>query len=446
MEFSIKRRWLKRNCILFFGILFIFEFIYVTFLKTFNSDSFDIQLFSLTVSKNNNKKFFNHIQPFYHPVSCQNLFESDPNELKHALALLSGSKYLPLIADNKYNITFEQCHIYRSERFNESFHGEDTSINQQFPLAFNILMHEKVEQFERLLRIIYRPQNYYCIHVDSDASISVYEGVKSIVQCFNNVVLSSKREKVIYATFSRLQADLNCMQDLIKYPSWKYLLNVANTELPLKTNSELVQILSIYRGYNDIEGRWKTRDMIRTEYVWKISNTTGASYLSHLRPINEKKKPPPGNVEIVKGSAYGAFSRAFVEFIQTNPVAKELLDWSRDTFSPDEHYWATLNYNIHLHAPGGYQAKSDPTEWTARFVIWDRHKCHGHVVHGICIFSTVDLPVLSNRHELFANKFHLNVDPIVYQCLEELLINRSKINLPLKNVAFYRRMPFLLPS
>ncbi|CAF1113371.1 unnamed protein product [Rotaria sordida] len=435
MQLLINRRLLKHNCILFFGILFIFEFIYFTFLQIINSDPFNIQFSTVRLPKNNsNKKFFKHIQPFYHPVSCQNLFESDPDELKHALALLSSSRSLPLIADNQYNITYEQCHIYRSERFNESFHLEDTLINRQFPLAFNILMYENVEQFERLLRIIYRPQNFYCIHVDSDASLNVFEGVKSIVQCFNNVF------------FIKLQADLNCMQDLIKYSSWKYLLNIANTELSLKTNSELVKILSIYRGYNDIAGRWKTRIIPRTKYVWKIINTTSTSYLSHLRQTNEKKKPPPGNVEIVKGSAYGAFSRAFVEFIQTNSVAKDLLDWSRDTFSPDEHYWATLNYNTHLHPPGGYQAKRDPTAWTARFVIWGKRNCRGQVVHSICIFSTVDLPILFNRHELFANKFHLNDDPIAYQCLEELILNRSKIDLPLNDAVFYRRMPFLLPS
>jgi hypothetical protein len=171
-------------------------------------------------------------------------------------------------------------------------------------------MHENVEQFERLLRVIYRPQNFYCIHVDNNASSDVFEGVKSIVQCFDNVFLSSKREKVLYATFSRLQADLNCMQDLLQYPSWKYLLNVANTELPLKTNSELVKILSIYRGYNDIEGRWKSRNLHRTEYVWQAINAAPGNdqQVPHLRKTEEKKKPPPGNMEIVKGSAYGMFS------------------------------------------------------------------------------------------------------------------------------------------
>jgi hypothetical protein len=55
----------------------------------------------------------------------------------------------------------------------------------------------------------------------------------------------------------------------------------------------------------------------------------------------------------------GAFSRSFVEFTQTSPVAKELLDWSRDTYSPDEHYWATLNFNTHLHTPGGYKGMNE---------------------------------------------------------------------------------------
>lgn len=91
-------------------------------------------------------------------------------------------------------------------------------------------------------------------------------------------------------------------------------------------------------------------------------------------------------------------------------------------------------------------AKSDPTEWTARFVNWGTRNCHGRVLHGICIFGTADLPTLYNRHELFGNKFHLKMDPIAYQCVEELLINRSNLDLPLNDAIYYRRMPFLLPS
>ena len=68
--------------------------------------------------------------------------------------------------------------------------------------------------------------------------------------------------------------------------------------------------------------------------------------------------PPPHDIDIVRGSAYGVFSREFVEFIIKDPRARDLLKWSEDTFSPDEHYWATLHHqyaNPHLKAPGGFR-------------------------------------------------------------------------------------------
>lgn len=295
MHFTINRRLLRNNCIFFFLIFFILELIHITFFKGYETIPSEINFPPLNILQKQivgkNTKSFEHLQPFSYPVSCQNLYESDPDELKHALALLADLKQPSLLSDQQYNITKDQCQFYRSERFNEQFHQEDSTINRLFPLAFTILMFENVEQFERLLRVIYRPQNFYCIHVDNDASVQVLQAVKAIVQCFDNVILASKQEKVLYATFSRLQADLNCMQDLIKYPAWKYLLNVANTELPLKTNSELVKILSIYRGYNDIEGRWKSRNVHRTEYVWQVVDTGGENnqQVPQLRKTNEKR-------------------------------------------------------------------------------------------------------------------------------------------------------------
>ena len=255
--------------------------------------------------KESEHRHFEDLQPFTYAVSCSKLFEGDPDEHKRALALLTGAKTARVIADKHYRISHNQCHAYRSERFNESFHREDTLTNQQFPLAYSILMYDNVEQFERLLRLIYRPQNFYCIHIDSDAPIDVQQGARSIVKCFDNVFLATKQEDVFYGTFSRVQADLNCMQDLIRYPSWKYLLNMANSELPLKSNSELVKILSIYRGYNDIEGNWKSRNTERTKYVWEFINTSNGTHAARLRMTERTKSPPPGNMDIAKGSAYG---------------------------------------------------------------------------------------------------------------------------------------------
>jgi hypothetical protein len=91
-------------------------------------------------------------------------------------------------------------------------------------------------------------------------------------------------------------------------------------------------------------------------------------------------------------------------------------------------------------------AKSDPTRWTARFVNWGEQHCYGHVQRCVCVFGVGDLPSLLNRYELFANKFQLKTDPIAHQCQEQLILTRSRGDLPLNNATYYRHMPFLVPS
>lgn len=79
-----------------------------------------------------------------------------------------------------------------------------------------------------------------------------------------------------------------------------------------------------------------------------------------LKKTPAKHVPPPHGLEIVKCSAYGAFTRSFVKFVITDQIAKDLLEWAKAVFSPDELYWATLNYNTLVQAPGGFKGEYTP--------------------------------------------------------------------------------------
>ena len=49
------------------------------------------------------------------------------------------------------------------------------------------------------------------------------------------------------------------MEELWSHKKWKYFINLTGQEFPLKTNLELVRILTAYNGANDLEGtikRW----------------------------------------------------------------------------------------------------------------------------------------------------------------------------------------------
>ena len=133
-----------------------------------------------------------------------------------------------------------------------------TQEESDFPIAYSIMMYKDVEQVERLLRLIYRPQNIYCIHVDKKSNASIYNAMKSIATCFDNVFMSTRRVSVSWGNFEVLEADLICMEELLqRSKSWKYFINPTGQELPLRTNYELVKIFKAYNGANDIEGTIK---------------------------------------------------------------------------------------------------------------------------------------------------------------------------------------------
>ena len=56
----------------------------------------------------------------------------------------------------------------------------------------------------------------------------------------------------------------------------------------------------------------------------------------------QDKIPPPGGIEIFSGMAYNFFTREFIEWAREDEEVGELIEWSKDTFSPDEFIWATI--------------------------------------------------------------------------------------------------------
>jgi hypothetical protein len=313
----------------------------------------------------NSLEFFKKVQRRDYDVNCQSLIEWNEDEHRKAKRILyklknlnydldskkykNDNKIIPLLPDSNFVFDKSMCSLFKELRGYDQY--QIHSFEEKFPLAFVILTYENVEQFERLLKAIYRPQNVYCIHVDAKSTIVFKEAIKSIARCFHNVFITTKLEKIVYASYSRLKADINCMNDLIKFKSmkkhpdlaaknfstnWKYLLNLASTEFPLRTNYELTRILNIFNGANDIETMIDLQTTKhRVEYSWKVKKKPNTSF-EYLVRTKKLKTKVPHNYTIAKGITYCAFSRKFVEYALTNKYAKDLLKWAEDTYSPDE--------------------------------------------------------------------------------------------------------------
>uniref|UniRef100_A0A5K3G6B4 Protein xylosyltransferase n=1 Tax=Mesocestoides corti TaxID=53468 RepID=A0A5K3G6B4_MESCO len=64
-------------------------------------------------------------------------------------------------------------------------------------IAFTLAVHKDVGQIARLLRMIYRQNNYYCIHADRRSDCLFMEALRGVAMCFGeNVELVPYEERV----------------------------------------------------------------------------------------------------------------------------------------------------------------------------------------------------------------------------------------------------------
>ncbi|XP_072260227.1 beta-1,3-galactosyl-O-glycosyl-glycoprotein beta-1,6-N-acetylglucosaminyltransferase [Pyxicephalus adspersus] len=363
-------------------------------------------------------------------VNCTKIIKGDIEEIENAklkLLEVDYKKRHSWLTEQDYINMTKDCYLFTRNR--KYILNPLSREENEFPIAYSIVVHHKIDMLERLLRSIYAPQNHYCIHVDQKSSESFLSAVKAIASCFENVFIASELENVVYASWTRVQADLNCMKDLYQANRrWKYLINLCGMDFPIKTNREIVQVLKALKGENSLE----TEKMpAHKETRWRKHYDVSSG---GIQKTNIDKEPPPIQISVFSGSAYFVVSRAFVGHVLKDGNARTFLEWSKDTYSPDEFLWATLQRIPQV--PGSVPANSkfDVSDMNsiARFVKWEYWEgdvtkgapyppCSGTHIRSVCVFGAGDLHFMLKQHHLFANKFDVNVDPIAIQCLEEHL-------------------------
>ncbi|XP_071173987.1 beta-1,3-galactosyl-O-glycosyl-glycoprotein beta-1,6-N-acetylglucosaminyltransferase-like [Mytilus edulis] len=362
-------------------------------------------------------------------VNCRSLFDNNTLEQNKTLNNLLKHPYVEIPPSSYINIS-KDCEKYKQDR--GYITSSLTEEEENFPIAYSILVFKSIQQVEMLLRSIYRPQNVYCIHCDTKADPNFKLALQGITSCFENVFISSRSFNVVWGTVGVLLPEIACMKDLWKHKKWKYFINLTGQEFPLRTNLELVKILKSYNGANDMESTVKRANKAR----WKDA------------------PPPPHGITPVKGSVHVAVSRGFVEYILFDKIAKSYFNWTRSVEIPDEVFFSTLNHNPQLKIPGSYkgvpETDCDTKPFLTRFKNWGNHiynwPCHGSRVRLVCVFGIGDLPLLASRPEMFANKFYLHYQPHALQCMDQLIYNRTRdeyFNVLKFDVSKYQSLEFI---
>ncbi|XP_070580205.1 N-acetyllactosaminide beta-1,6-N-acetylglucosaminyl-transferase-like [Ptychodera flava] len=348
-------------------------------------------------------------------TTCRDLTKGHISSQKNVqLAMAELQKHL--LPDTAFVHLTQNCTQFANE--GGYTNKQVTKEEEDFPLAFGIIMYKSAQQVEQLLRTIYRPHNIYCIHVDSKSSGELHKAMQAISSCFDNVFIASKSERVVWGSMSIVQAEMHCHEDALeRNKKWKYFINLTGQEFPLKTNLEIVQILKTFNGQNDIATggepfffRVKFKHRVLFDYMV-------------MTPLF-KTEPIPGNISLHRGELHSALTRDFIAYLHSDELAIKFYDWVRDTRIPDETFYQSLSYL--REAPGGPGPRkilalvSRAKNWKPLGL-----PCHGKYVRNVCVFSWKDLLWLQSRPQLFANKFHINDDALVLQCLEEEINHRT---------------------
>ncbi|XP_071321264.1 beta-1,3-galactosyl-O-glycosyl-glycoprotein beta-1,6-N-acetylglucosaminyltransferase 4-like [Trachinotus anak] len=363
-------------------------------------------------------------------ISCSDIYDMDPGEVGKSL-IIRRTQVVEDKDEGLVNLTSNCSLFIKSRGYDDVCVSEE---ERDFPLAYSLVVHKSAWMVERLLKVLYSPANIYCIHYDQKSSPEFISAIEGLARCLPNVFIASKRESVYYASISRLKADLNCLSDLLgSEVKWKYVINLCGQDFPLRSNAELVSELKKLNGNNMLES-CRPSEQKKKRFTFHHELREAIFEYKKLPVKTEQvKTPPPHGIEVFTGNAYFVLSRDFVVHMDSSVVVKDFLAWSEDTYSPDEHFWATL---VRLPGVPGEVPRSQPdiTDLMSktRLVKWHYLEeklyppCSGKHIRSVCIFGAAELHWLLNYGHWFANKFDTKVDPIVIQCLEEKLEEKQK--------------------
>ncbi|KAF7633658.1 hypothetical protein Mgra_00006966 [Meloidogyne graminicola] len=109
----------------------------------------------------------------------------------------------------------------------------------------------------------YHPQNWYCFAIDSKSNENFYKKMKSLANCFKNIIIPKKRFSVGSDGHNMGKALISCLKELSKKErNWEYVFTLQNNDIQLKTNEEIVQMLKWLGGANDVEFEFKHKETL----------------------------------------------------------------------------------------------------------------------------------------------------------------------------------------
>ncbi len=293
--------------------------------------------------------------------------------------------------------------------------------------AFIILAHKNPEQVARLISSLDDNQSTFFLHLDKSVKSAPFTNA---VAGNNNVVIV-KNEYTFWGSFGIVQATLNAMKSAMNYyKTFDFISLISGQHYPIKSNDYIHDFLSsssysIFMEYTPIPNhqRWQPRGgMYRIDkYFFGMKGherfaAKAANFISSQ--TNVIKRNFPQTMKPYGGSQWWTMNRYAVKYILDFVKKNEAYSkFHRFTFAPDELFF----HNIILNA-NDERIQNSLTNNNVTYMQWhDRSKGHPDVL------KQSDIQNILSSDALFARKFDMNEDSLVFDLLDEYRTQSHKV-------------------
>jgi len=295
----------------------------------------------------------------------------------------------------------------------------EVTTTSSIKIAYFILVHRLPNQFKRMFKAIYVPENFYLIHIDKKTSNELKNEIRLFLKPYPNAYVMQS-EKVIWGGYSMVQAELDGMKYLLEINSeWDYFINLSGQDYPLKSQKIISQFLSENNGKSYL--KIANQQLSRPETMNRIENhfeelDDSISAITHTRAFMKDVVP-------YIGGQWMMLTRTCCEFLCHNKEVERFEKYYQNTLIADESFFQTVLMNTSF---DGVLIDDDK-----RAIIWIPD---GEIKLRPKTFTHEDFNFLHIGEHLFARKFDDNVDDTIIDNMKShfhsaLSRKSSKVNL-----------------
>lgn len=216
-----------------------------------------------------------------------------------------------------------------------------SDTNEGVQIAYFILVHRLPNQFRRLFRAIYSPNDHYLIHIDKRAGEQLYEEIRVFLSAYPNTYLLES-QSVVWGGYSMVSAELRGIEKLLELDlKWDFYINLSGQDFPIKSSKVRNDFLKRNKGKdfmivsNQFNNRPSTMNRIENYFTESETGFIGSPYERSYMPYTTP----------YIGGQWKILSRECCQFITNSPMIGKFRDYYENTLIPDESFFQTVLMN-----------------------------------------------------------------------------------------------------